>query len=83
MNRKRRRALKSRGVQMTEVETKESLKREYANLVASAGELHYRIIQSQKELDGIIAKIEDLNLRYTKLMEEEAKQEDASKTGTE
>jgi hypothetical protein len=68
---------------MTEIDKKEAIKREYANLVASAGELHYRIIQSQKELDAVVIKIEELNLQYTKLIQEEAEQEDASKTGTE
>jgi hypothetical protein len=68
LNRKARRALKAKGIDMSR---KEDIKNEYGKLCVAAGELQYRIEMSKRELHELNTKIEDLNTEYSEIIKAE------------
>jgi archaellum component FlaC len=70
LNRKARRALKAKGIDMS-MPRKEELKNEYGKLCVAAGELQYRIKMQERELHELNTKIENLNLEYAELVKAE------------
>lgn len=79
MNRHARRALKARSVKVGKKQAKDvsppDRKAEITNLYAQecmkAGEIQYRLVQAQLELDKVNATIESLNREYTDLVRAE------------
>jgi len=70
LNRKARRALKAKGIDM---DRKEEIKNEYGRLCVAAGELQYRIEMQKRELHELNVKIENLNVEYSEIAKSEEK----------
>ena len=78
MNRKMRRALKTRGLKLPEGRNKNLIKQEHAQVLFKIGHLNCVILDSKNEIDSLMAKRRDLEAEYINLEQEE--QKNASKT---
>lgn len=63
LNRKQRRALKARKVEMPR--TQDEIKQEYFQLCAQTGELQYKIAEFSEQLEELNGKIQALNRDFS------------------
>jgi hypothetical protein len=68
LNRKQRRTLKIKGVKMKQ-RTEEAIRKEYLDLCGRAGEAQYQVNQLENALNGINARLAEINKEFVDLKE--------------
>jgi len=65
LNRKKRRALKAKGVKMAR--TEQQIREEYSALCVRAGEMQYQVSQLEKAISDINVRLVELNSEFAEL----------------